>query len=96
MDVDPPADLLIEIDLTNDSFNKFPLYAALRGPEVWRYKDAIEIWILEKSNYVRRHSSKCIPILTDKIVSELLGAKLNLKRPDWLRQARKQIRSLVP
>src|SRR5947209_478307 len=38
MNVDPPADLLIEIDLTNDSLNKFPLYAALRVPQVWRYK----------------------------------------------------------
>ena len=42
-------DLLIEIDLTNDSLNKFPLYAALRVPEVWRYKDAIEIWIWKKA-----------------------------------------------
>src|SRR5438034_11138652 len=29
MDLDPPPDLLIEVDLTSNSLNKFPLYAAL-------------------------------------------------------------------
>lgn len=93
--VDPPPDLLVEIDLTSDSLNKFPLYTAMRVPEVWRYEGNLEIWILEESGYTRRHASKCIPILNEKMVSELAQAKLNLKRPAWLRHARKRIRSLL-
>ena len=35
--VDPPPDLLIEIGLTSDSLNKFPVFAQLGVPEIWRF-----------------------------------------------------------
>src|ERR671939_1507804 len=35
--VDPPPDLVIEIDITSPSLDKFPIYAAVGVPEVWRY-----------------------------------------------------------
>lgn len=35
--VDPPPDLVIEIDITSTSLNKMPIFAALGVPEVWRY-----------------------------------------------------------
>ncbi len=34
---DPPPDLVIEIDITRSSLDKFPLYAAIGVPEVWHY-----------------------------------------------------------
>jgi Uma2 family endonuclease len=96
MEVDPPPDLLIEIDLTNDSLNKFPLYAALGVPEVWRYESALEIWMLDQSRYRRCSTSAAIPILNDKLVSQFLESSLTTKRPAWLRQVRKKIRALIP
>src|SRR5207253_9931566 len=48
MNVDPPPDLLIEVDLTHNSLNKFPLYTALAVPEVWRYTDVLTIWLLNE------------------------------------------------
>src|SRR5262249_28756877 len=35
--IDPPPDLVIEIDISSLSLNKFPLFSALHVPEVWRY-----------------------------------------------------------
>src|SRR5713226_4217057 len=35
--VDPPPDLGLEIDVTNLSLDRLPIYAALRVPEVWRF-----------------------------------------------------------
>jgi Uma2 family endonuclease len=35
--VDPPPDLVIEIDITSPSLNKLPIYTALGIPEVWWY-----------------------------------------------------------
>ena len=93
---DPPPDLLIEIDLTNDSLNKFPLYAVLGVREVWRYEKVLEIWMLDQSRYIRRATSAAVPIFTDKLVSELLLASFTMKRPAWLRQTRKRIRALIP
>jgi Uma2 family endonuclease len=34
---DPPPDIVVEIDITNESLSKFAIYAALAVPEVWRY-----------------------------------------------------------
>ncbi|HEV7889728.1 MAG TPA: Uma2 family endonuclease [Pyrinomonadaceae bacterium] len=35
--VDPPPDVAVEIDMSNDSIDKFPIYAAISVPEIWRY-----------------------------------------------------------
>jgi Uma2 family endonuclease len=37
LDVDPPPDIIVEIDITNESLVKFPIYAALGVPEIWHY-----------------------------------------------------------
>jgi Uma2 family endonuclease len=93
--IDPPPDLIIEVDLTQDSLNKFPLYAALGVPEVWRYEDSLEIWALRSDRYTRRQTSFAIPVLTEQIVGELLRLSHRLERPAWLRQARRQLRALA-
>jgi Uma2 family endonuclease len=95
MEIDPPADLLIEVDLTRDSLDKSPLYAALRVPEVWRYEGTLEIWMLRKNQYVRRQSSKAVPILNTSLVSELVEARRHLKRPAWLLETRRRIGAML-
>ncbi len=35
----PPPDLIIEADVTSSSLPRFPIFAALGVPEVWRYDD---------------------------------------------------------
>jgi len=37
MGTDPPPDVVVEIDTTNASLDKFHIYAALGVPEIWRY-----------------------------------------------------------
>jgi Uma2 family endonuclease len=37
LEVDPPPDLAIEVDITHRSVARLPIYAALGVPEVWRY-----------------------------------------------------------
>lgn len=37
LDTDPPPDVAVEIDVTNESLSRFPIYAALGVPEIWRY-----------------------------------------------------------
>ena len=95
MGIDPPPDLLIEVDLTNDSLNKFPLYAASGVPEVWRYEATLEIWILDQGRYVRRDASTAVPVLNDKLISGLMESSLTVKRPAWSRQTRERIRALI-
>jgi Uma2 family endonuclease len=37
LSVDPPPDLLVEIDITTDSSDKLAIFAGIGVPEVWRY-----------------------------------------------------------
>src|SRR5881394_1932225 len=36
---DPPPDLVIEVDVSSSSLDRFAIYAALRVPEIWRLDD---------------------------------------------------------
>ena len=95
MEVDPPPDLVIEMDVTTDSMDKFPLLAALRVPEVWRCEEAPEIWVLQEGRYVRRNNSIAIPIVTETLLFEVLESSLQMERPSWLDQTRELIRKLL-
>ncbi len=46
LEFDPPPDVVVEIDITNESLGKFSIYAALAVPEIWRY-DAKTVWFYE-------------------------------------------------
>jgi Uma2 family endonuclease len=37
--VDPPPDLILEVDVTSSSIDKMSIYAALGVPEVWRWHE---------------------------------------------------------
>lgn len=50
---DPPPDLMLEVDFTNQSLNKFPIYISLGVPEIWRYaKGNLQIYRLQQAQYV--------------------------------------------
>ena len=56
----PPPDLIIEIDITSPSLNKFPIFAALGIPEVWRHDGArVAIFTLVDDDYVERAELPC-------------------------------------
>jgi hypothetical protein len=69
--------------------NKFPIFAALRIPEVWRYDGArVAIFTLVDNDYVNRPESVALPKVTSAILTEFIDASKQLKRPVWLRQVR--------
>jgi Uma2 family endonuclease len=97
LEVDPPPDLVIEIDLTNDSIDKFPLFANLGVPEVWRIsRRKVNIHVLEGALYRRQESSEVLAPLNARELTELLEASLSMKRTAWLRHLRERFRSLKP
>jgi hypothetical protein len=58
--VDPPPDLVIEIDVT--STTALQAYAALQVPELWRYHNrALQIFILRDGTYVISPRSPIFP-----------------------------------
>ena len=50
--VDPPPDVAVEIDMSNDSIDKLPIYAAIGVPEIWRYDGKVaHFYKLAGENY---------------------------------------------
>lgn len=87
--VHPPPDLVIEIDITSPSLNKFPLYASVGVPEIWVYDGKrASIYLLEAGNYVKAETSMALPRLTAVVLTNSVAEALNSKRSDWLRSLR--------
>lgn len=71
--VDPPPDLALEIDITSGSLSKFPIYAALGVPELWRHDGKRMIFYrLVGDEYVEIEHSDLFPFLTPGVVLEFL------------------------
>lgn len=61
LSVDPPPDLLIEVDVTNSSLNKLDICRSLAIPEVWRFKDErIEVYVLQDDQQYALHDRSSV------------------------------------
>lgn len=89
LDTDPPPELVIEIDITHPSLNKFPIFAGLGIPEVWRYhKQTLTIFRLEGETYRAQEASEIFPGLSSADLTRLIAQSQQMKRTEWLRSLR--------
>jgi len=60
---DPPPDLALEVEVTRSAINRMGIYAALKVPEVWRWrKGSLEVCFLdEKGKYRSEQTSHVFP-----------------------------------
>jgi Uma2 family endonuclease len=65
LDVDPPPDLAIEIDITRSCLDRIGIYAALRIPEVWRFdRETMSVLRLQANGtYAQADASGVLPFL---------------------------------
>jgi len=93
LNTDPPPDVTVEIDLHHGSLSKFPIYAALGVPEIWRYDgDSLTIYQLRDEQYVASAASQSLPVLTSAVLTEFLARSpkqdqydILLAFEDWLK-----------
>lgn len=65
LNVDPPPDLAIEIDITRSSLNRLSIYAALGIAEVWRFDSQdLTIYVLREGVYEVQTRSQVLSVLT--------------------------------
>jgi len=70
---DPPPDIVVETELTSASLDKFPIYAALGVPEIWRErKKVVRFYVLSEASYVEVSNSRAFPFLNSVTLSEFL------------------------
>ena len=92
--IDPPPDLAIEIDITSSSIDKLGVYAAFGVSEVWTWDDGVKIFVLGSGGrYSEAAQSRALPRLTSQVLSRFLArrsalgeAALVLELRDWVRK----------
>ena len=96
LSVDPPPDLVIEVDITSPSLDKFPIYARLGVHEVWRYDGTrATIFLLEEGEYVEAGESVALPSLTSDVLTLFVEESTSLGSTDWLRRVREWARGNI-
>ncbi len=67
----PPPDVVVEVDKSNQSLHKFPIYATFGVPEIWLCDvrhTRIVMYELRAGSYVEIPSSRSFPILTGSVL----------------------------
>ncbi len=100
-DVDPPPDLIIEIDITSSSKSRFTLFAAMKVPEVWRHDASTLVFFVRTraGEYRESARSRAFPFLEPNDITRFLDlhgtmSENNLVRRfvRWARRRRNQHR----
>ncbi len=86
---DPSPDLVIEIDITSGSLDKFPIYAQVGVPEIWRFDGTeLNIFRLVSGGYVASDESIAFPFITSEVLTDFVSKIETLRRTEWLRMLR--------
>jgi Uma2 family endonuclease len=89
---DPAPELIIEVDITNPSLDKFPIFAALGVAEVWRCETTqVQIFRLTGDEYVAAAESALLPRVTGALVTRLLESAKTTPRNEWRRLVRESV-----
>jgi len=87
--IDPPPDLVVEIDISSPSIPKLPIFAEFGVPEVWRHADGVlQILALQEGQYVPAAVSRVLPSVTAAALNELLAESRDLDDTEWIERIR--------
>jgi Uma2 family endonuclease len=93
LDIDPPPDVVVEVEVTRTIRGKLDLYARLGVPEIWRYDgERLRFYHLIDRSYIEQSSSLAFPILTVDILARFLDQSKTEGQSATLRSFREWVR----
>ena len=93
--VDPPPDLVVEVEITSSAIQKFKLFAAMGVPEVWRHDgDHLEMFRLQGGVYEAIDSSHALQGLSAATINGVLQRRIDFGETALIREFRQSIVSL--
>ena len=96
LETDPPPDLVVEIDTTNESLYKLGIYAALGVPEIWRYDGrSVHIYGLAGDGYEKIQNSLAFPMMSAADLTQYVEQRRTEGRKAALAAFRQMVRSRV-
>jgi Uma2 family endonuclease len=86
LSVDPPPDVVVEMELSRSALDKLPLFASMGIPEVWRCDgQRVTILLRDGETYCDVASSLALPVLTSDVLTRFLTESRTRLSPDWFR-----------
>ena len=97
LEVDPPPDLTVEIDLTNEARDRIRVFAALKIPEVWRFDgEVLEVLRLQAAgDYQIVPQSKVFSWVSMEGVSRFLRDSSIGDDNQWAKAFRRWVRETI-
>jgi Uma2 family endonuclease len=93
---DPSPELVIEIDISRSSLNRFPIFAAIGVAEIWRYDGRrVQFYALEGNSYGSIDRSSILPPMTAAQATVFLEASKIEKSTVWLHEVREWVRAQI-
>ncbi len=87
--VDPPPDLVIEVEITSPALSKLPIYASFGVPEIWLTDGrGVRILRLAAGEYKSSEQSEVLPPLNESVLSDFLEQSKTLKPLAWRKMVR--------
>jgi Uma2 family endonuclease len=84
--VDPPPDVVLEMEMSRSARDKRPLFASMGIPELWRCDgQRVSILILEHDRYRESPNSLALPVLSSADLTRFLAESRTMLSPDWFR-----------
>jgi Uma2 family endonuclease len=97
LNVDPPPDLAVEVDITSSSINRQGIYANLRVPENWRFDgDTLTVLLLDQErNYIPSETSAAFPFVSMNELASFLWGYASGDDTRWGRTFREWVRTTL-
>ena len=93
--VDPPPDLVFEVDITHSTLDKLAIYAQIGVPEVWRYNgERFQVMILTGDHYTEQRTGLAFPLADAAALTFLFRDSLTISDMAWIRRSRIWVRNL--
>jgi Uma2 family endonuclease len=88
--VDPPPDLIVEVDITNSSTRSFVVYQQLGITEIWRYKNnCVKIFQLLNGDYIECEFSSIFTMISGDVLGYFLQMSTTENSTKIVRAVRK-------
>ena len=90
--IDPPPDLVIEVEITSSAIRKLKLFAAMGVPEVWRHNgERLQMDSLRDGQYQSIATSLVVPALTAEMVDFILQKRFEFGETALIRTFRQSL-----
>ena len=96
LEIDPPPDLAVAIDITSSSVNKFNIYAALGVAELWRYDgEVLKFYQLVENQYIEIKFSLAFPLVSVRDINRFIQQGKTLGEIALLKSFRAWVRGKI-